>query len=72
MPSLGMDNATERRILYALCLMVLALGLFDLNQSLNQANTQAIGVSVLLIGISIGTSVAVWRSGGAPTEIDEE
>ena len=67
-----MDEATERRIVYVLCLAVLVFGLFDLNMGLNQSNRQAIGVSVLLIVLSIGTGIAVWRSGRAGGETGSE
>jgi hypothetical protein len=69
-----MDEVTERRIVYVLCLAVLVFGLYDLSLGLNQSNRQAIAVSVLLIVLSIGTAIAVWRSGrtGGETESETE
>jgi TM2 domain-containing membrane protein YozV len=64
-----MDRATERRIVYVLCLAGLAFGLFDLYLGQNAKNLQAIGVSVLIIGLSIATGIAVWRSGRAESEV---
>lgn len=71
-----MDEATERRIVYVLCLAGLVFGLVDLNLGLNQSSMQAIGVSLLIIVISIASGIAVWRSGraggGTGGEIEEE
>ena len=67
-----MDEATERRIVYVLCLAGLVFGLFDLNLGRNQSNMQAIGVALLIIVISIATGIAAWRSGRPRSEIDSE
>jgi hypothetical protein len=67
-----MDEVTERRIVYVLCLAVLVFGLYDLSLGLSQSNRQAIGVSVLLIVLSVATPIAVWRSGRAGGETENE
>lgn len=58
-----MDGATERRIVYVLCLVVAVLGLLTLSRSLSRVDLKSIGVSLGLIAISIVTAVAASRSG---------
>lgn len=66
-----MDGASERRIVYVLCLVVLVLGLAALERSLNLPDMRSVGVSLALIAVSIVTAVAASRSGAAGGEIDE-
>jgi uncharacterized membrane protein YwzB len=71
-----MIDATERRVVYVLCLAILFLGLFALSRSLDPPDAHAVGVSVVLIALSIVTAIAVSRSGRggggttAPSERD--
>jgi len=73
-----MVDSSERRIIYVLCLVVLALGLFALSRSLDPPDTKTIGVSLGLIALAIGTAIAASRSGrvseetGAVSESDGE
>ena len=63
-----MVDSSERRIVYVLCLVVLALGLFALSRSLNPPDTKTIGVSLGLVALSIGIAIAASRSGRAGEE----
>lgn len=65
-----MDTAIERRIVYVLCLVGLVIALVTLFAGLDQSNTQVIGVSLLLVAITIGTAIAAWRSGTVREEPD--
>ncbi len=67
-----MDDATERRILYAMCLVVVALALIALNQGLKELDYRVIGVALALIGTMVVTAIAVWRSGRAGGETGYE
>ena len=67
-----MEGATERRIIYVLCLVVLVLGLFALSRSLNPPDTSVVGISVALIAVSIVTAIAAGRSGRVDDEIADE
>lgn len=67
-----MDGATERRIIYLLCLVVLVLGLFVLSRSLNPPDLKTVGVSLALIAISIVTAIAASRSGRMSDGIADE
>ena len=66
-----MDGATERRIVYVLCLVVAVLGLLTLSRSLSRVDLKSIGVSLGLIAISIVTAIAASRSGQLDRTIED-
>jgi hypothetical protein len=67
-----MEGATERRIVYGLCLVAVVIALIVLIEGLNRSDTQLIGVSFFLIVLTVATGIAFWRSGRVQSETDEE
>lgn len=66
-----MEPATERRIVYLLCLIGLIIALVDLVVGLNQGNLQAIAVAFFLTVLIVATVIGIWRSGRAGKEAGE-
>jgi hypothetical protein len=67
-----MDEATERRIVYGMCLVGAIVGLILLNEGLNRSDLQLIGVSFFLTLLTIATGIAFWRSGRVQSETADE
>jgi hypothetical protein len=67
-----MDEATERRIVYGLCLVGEVIGLIRLNEGVNRSDLQLIGVSFFLVALTIVTGIAFWRSGRVQSETADE
>jgi len=67
-----MDEATERRIVYGLCLVGAVIGLILLNEGVNRSDLQLIGVSFFLVALTIVTGIAFWRSRRVQSKPDKE
>ena len=67
-----MNERTERRILYLLCLAGASIALVALNGGLVQSDIKVIGVSLAIVGLMSVTGVAIWRSGFVPGEAASE
>jgi hypothetical protein len=66
-----MENATERRVVYALCLAGGAVALAALYLGLARSDVRVIGVALALVGLLAATAIAAWRS-GRPGEAGED
>ncbi|MEN6342030.1 MAG: hypothetical protein ABFC89_05665 [Methanospirillum sp.] len=58
-----MDDATERRILYLMCLAGTAIALVALYAGVIRSDTEVTAVALALIGLMVATAIAAWRSG---------
>lgn len=58
-----MEDATERRVVYALCLAGGAVAVAALYFGLARSDVRVVAVALALVGLLAATAIAAWRSG---------